>query len=543
MSNDRSTASLASQDELESLRAEVASLRAELETQRSLAALGEADHWLRTLADALPQIVWVTRPDGYYLYFNRHWFEYTGFTYEETKGQGWSLLLHPDDRQRSIDRWNHALSTGEPYEIEYRFKHAHDGAYRWFLGRALPVRNEQGKILQWFGTCTDIDDQKRAENELKRSNREKDQFLAMVSHELRTPLSAILGYAQLLQLDMLGPDERIKAIASIENNARAQAQLIEDILDVSRIISGKLKVDLRLVDVQRIVRAGIDSVEPTAAVRQITIESQLPDAECLVHADPARLQQVLWNLLSNAVKFSPPGGQVRVRLDCVEARTRIEVEDQGRGISPAFLPHVFERFRQADSSSTRQHGGLGLGLAITRHLVELHGGTIEAHSDGEGKGARFTVLLPTPAIRPEDVPDRDDRTSTTKTLESLGRVHVLVVDDEESVRNVLATTIAKCGAKVLTADGANAALSMLAEERPDILICDLAMPDIDGFTLIRRVRESEAKTGHRLPAIALTAYASSDDKSRALAAGFDLHLSKPVETVRLVAAIAGLSRR
>ena len=531
----------ASHDELASLREEVVSLRAELESRRALAAIGDPDRWLRTLADALPQIVWVTRPDGYHLYYNRHWFEYTGLTYEEARGEGWSLLLHPDDRQRSIDRWDHALRTGEPYEIEYRFKRASDGVFRWFLGRALPVRNEQGEITQWFGTCTDIDDRKKAEEELQRSNREKDQFLAVMSHELRTPLSAILGYAQLLQLDMLTPEERTKAIASIENNAKAQAQLIEDILDVSRIISGKLKVDAKLVDAKRIVRAGIDSVELSAVAKQVTIESEFPTTNCLVFADPARLQQVVWNLLTNAIKFSSPGGRVRVRLDWVEASTRIEVMDQGRGIPAEFLPHVFERFRQADSTSTRQQGGLGLGLAITRHLVELHNGTIEAYSEGENQGARFTVTLPTPVLRPEDHYDHGDRAATTKTLESLGRVRVLLVDDEASVRNVLATMVSKCGAKVRTAENAKIALKLLAEERPDILVCDLAMPDMDGYALIRQIRDAESKTGRRLPVIALTAYASSDDKSRALAAGFDLHLAKPVEPIQLVAAIAGLA--
>ena len=495
------------------------------------------------LADALPQIVWATRADGFLLFFNRQWFEYTGQTEEEAAGDGWARSLHPDDMQRTIERWEQALRTGEPYEIEYRFKRGSDGTYHWFLGRGLPVRNEQGEIVQWFGTCTNIDDHKRFEAELQRLNVEKDQFLAVVSHELRTPLSAILGYSQLLQFNMLSAEESKKAIASIENNAKAQAQLIEDILDVSRIISGKLKVDPRLIDLKRIARAGITSVEPLAAGKQVVLETDFAAEDCFVMADPARLQQVICNLLTNAIKFSSAGGRVEVRIGCVDSKMRIEVSDQGVGIAKEFLPHVFERFRQADSSSTRQHGGLGLGLAISRHLAELHGGTIQAHSDGEGRGATFSISLPIPVLRPNEAPEQSDRLSTMKTLESLGRVKVLIVDDEPSVRSVLSTTISKCGAKVRTAESAIEALKLLAEEFPDVLICDLAMPDMDGITLIREVRKLEAARGQRMAAIALTAYASSDDKSRALAAGFDLHLSKPVEPIHLVAAIADISRK
>jgi len=541
MSKDTGAESPSSHDELESLRSELAALRAELEVRRAISSWDDGEPWLTALADALPQIVWVTRPDGYHLYYNRHWFEYTGLTFEEAKGTGWSRLLHPEDIQRSIERWNLALKTGQPYEIEYRFRRASDGVYRWFLGRALPVRNERQEIVQWFGTCTDIDDRKRAEENLRKANTEKDQFLAMVSHELRTPLSAILGYAQLLQFDMLTADERKKAIASIENNAKTQAQLIEDMLDVSRIISGKLKIEPRVVDLKRIVRASIATVEPMAAGRKVFIESEFADTDCYVNADSARLQQVIGNLLTNAVKFSDEGGRVRVRVQCGASANTLEVADQGHGIAPDFLPHVFERFRQADSSSTRQHGGLGLGLAISRHLVDLHGGTLTAMSEGLGKGATFVVSLPKPAILPENLPRDSDRTSTTKTLASLGRIKVMVVDDEPSVRGVLETTITKCGAKVRTAASAKEALKMMDEETPDVLICDLAMPEMDGFSLIAEVRKRGIPGKKRIPAIALTAFASSDDRSQALAAGFDVHLSKPVEPIHLIAAIAELS--
>jgi PAS domain S-box-containing protein len=541
MSKDIGAENPSSHDELASLHSELATLRAELEVRRAISSWDDGEHWLTMLADSLPQIVWVTRPDGYHLYYNRHWFEYSGLTFDEAKGTGWSRLLHPDDLQRSIDRWTLALQTGQPYEIEYRFKRASDGVYRWFLGRALPVKNERQEIVQWFGTCTDIDDRKRAEENLRLASAEKDQFLAMVSHELRTPLSAILGYAQLLQFDMLTADERKKAIASIENNAKAQAQLIEDMLDVSRIISGKLKIEPRVIDLKRVVRASIASVEPAAAGREIVVESEFADDDCYVNADAARLQQVIGNLLTNAIKFSSDGGRVRVRVQCGNLSHTLEVADQGHGIAPDFLPHVFERFRQGDSSSTRQHAGLGLGLAISRHLVDMHGGTLTAMSEGLGKGATFVVSFPKPAILPESLPQNSDRASTTKTLASLGRIKVMVVDDEPSVRGVLETTIKKCGAKVRTAASATEALKLIEEETPDVLICDLAMPEIDGFGLIAEVRKREVLSKKRIPAIALTAYASSEDRSQALAAGFDVHLSKPVEPIHLIAAIAELS--
>jgi PAS domain S-box-containing protein len=513
-------------------------------------ATAGVDESFRALADAMPQIVWITRPDGYHEYYNKHWWDYTGLTYEEARGEGWNLLLHPEDRPRAIETWGRCLASGEAYEIEYRFRRATDGAYRWFLGRALPQRDEGGAILKWFGTCTDIHDQKMAEQALRQAkeesekvNRAKDQFLAMVSHELRTPLNAILGWTQLLQMDVLSDEERREAVLTIENNAKLQAQLVEDILDVSRIINHKLRLDRRPVGPHGVIRAAIDGVRSAAQAKRIRIVYEPRAIDALVLADAGRLQQVVSNLLTNAIKFSHEGGEVRVELDQVQSAARVTVSDDGIGIAPAFLPQVFERFQQADAEDRHRHGGLGLGLAIVRHLVEQHGGTVRADSEGLGKGATFTVLLPVAAVRTEAVsePAADRPVPAGALSQVLKGVRVLVVDDEASARELVTLALTKHGADVEAVASVAEGLEKLPVVRPDVLVSDIAMPEVDGYQFITRVRELAEDQGGRVPAVALTAYASNDDRTRALAAGFDVHIAKPVETVELVAKVARLS--
>ena len=356
---------------------------------------------LRQLADALPQLVWIARPDGRHLYYNRRWYEYTGMAIEQGTDEKWDNLFHPDDLDRANTKWAEALATGEPYNIEFRFRRASDGEYRWFLGRALAHRSAEGHITNWFGTCTDIHEQKLVElalrsarDEMRDENLRKDQFLATISHELRTPLNAIVGWTRLMQEDLLSPDERTEAVDSIMRNAEAQAHLIEDVLDITRIINQKLHLEKQVRVLSELVIDAVNAVRPSAEAKEIALSVATDAAGLLVRADARRMQQVLLNLLTNAVKFTGKRGRISVRIAARDEKAAVEITDTGKGISAELIPHIFERFRQGDSSSTRQHGGLGLGLAIAQQLVVMHSGRIEVESPGEGLGSRFTVLLP-----------------------------------------------------------------------------------------------------------------------------------------------------
>ncbi len=503
---------------------------------------------LQHLADTMPQIVWITRPDGYHEYYNKQWWDFTGMTWDEARGDGWNLLLHPEDRDRSIERWQHSLKTGEPYEIEYRFLRSRDGEYRWFLGRALPQKDAEGKIVRWVGTCTEIHEQKLVEEQLRAArddmasaNEQKDQFLALLSHELRTPLNSILGWTRLMQEGLLEPDELPEAIDSITNNAKAQAQLIEDILDISRIINNKLRLEKRVLLLADIVKAAADAIRPIANQAKLRVAHTVEATDLLVEADPGRLQQIVANLLANAVKFTPPGGRIDLRLTRAQSFASIEVSDTGRGIDAAFLPYIFDRFKQADSSNTRQEGGLGLGLAIVRHLVEMHGGIIRAASDGPGTGATFTVLLPVVAVDLRNADKSQEANQVLPDAESLKNLQILIVDDDDSAREMIALTLRKFGAKVDCAGNVDQALESLEKGFPQLLISDIAMPGADGYELIRAVRKMEADHARRIPAIALTAFASVQDRSRAMELGFHLHLSKPIEPLQLIRAVAALA--
>ena len=377
------------------------------------------------------------------------------------------------------------------------------------------------------------------------ASRARDEFLATVSHELRTPLTSIIGWIQLLRLER---DEASlsEGLDTIDRNARAQSRLIEDILDFSRINAGKLYLNVRPLDLGDIIDAATDVVRPAADAKGLRIERVLDSEAGHVSGDADRLQQVLWNLLSNAVKFTPRGGKVLIRLERINSHCELTVSDTGQGISPQFLPYVFDRFSQADSSSTRAHAGLGLGLGIVRHLVELHGGTVQAFSPGEGRGATFAVRLPLLVAhhRPEDAATPIELPAVRRIEQpfaDLTGVSVLVVEDNDDSRKLLQTILTRSGAAVQVAESAAAALRIVADEWPDIVISDIEMPDEDGYSLIRKIRLQEPPS-QRVPAIALTAHTRSADRVRALAAGFQTHMSKPVEPAELVAAVKSLSR-
>jgi signal transduction histidine kinase/ActR/RegA family two-component response regulator len=384
-------------------------------------------------------------------------------------------------------------------------------------------------------------DNARLYREAQDANRMKDEFLATLSHELRTPLNAIVGWTKLLQDGQLDAATQARAISTIDRNARAQTQLIEDILDVSRIVAGKLNLSVRAVDLGAVIEGALDSVRHAAEAKGVRLLTEIARAVGPFEGDPDRLQQVAWNLVSNAIKFSTRGGTVRVRLRQEAEQAEISVQDDGLGIKAEFLPHVFERFRQADSSSTRPHGGLGLGLAIVRHLVELHGGSVDVASAGEGKGATFTVRLPLHDGR--STPEVPRRPPTATTTSQLSGVEVLVVEDEADARELIRTMLEQLGAGVVTASSAREGLAALDRGSLDVLLSDIEMPGMDGYSFMRAVRERPADRGGQIPAAALTAYARPEDRDAALRAGFQLHVPKPVQPAELAAVVSSLAGR
>jgi PAS domain S-box-containing protein len=509
----------------------------------------------RMLADTMPQMFWITRPDGYHEYYNQRWYDYTGTQPGQTDGEGWQNILHPDDVEKTSEVWQESLQTGKPYDIEYRFRRASDGEYRWHIGRALPLRDENGLVLKWFGSCTDIHDQKlaieeRAEAlereraarmEQEKANRIKDEFLAVLSHELRSPLNPILGWIRLLRTRKLDGERFDQALETIERNAKLQAQLIEDLLDVSRILRGKLTLAFAPVNLATAIEAAIDTVRLPAQTKQIQIQKQFPPIPIKVSGDFNRIQQVIWNLLSNALKFTPEGGKIRVELTTDRADSnsdhscvaKITVRDNGKGIAPDFLPHVFDQFRQADSSTTRQFGGLGLGLSIVRHIVEMHNGTITVDSAGENQGSAFTVSLP---LSQSAASSSLSASSSPIPHYPLSNLKILVVDDEADSRQLISFLLEQYGAMVTSAESAQEALSQIARSRPDVLVSDLGMPEMDGYALMRKLRAE----GQTMSAIAVTGYARDEDREAALKAGFQAHVTKPIEPTELVKTILAI---
>ncbi len=507
----------------------------------------------RTFVDGLPLLAWAMTPEGWIYFYNRRWHEYTGTTPAEMEGWGWIAVHDPHDLPRTLRIFRAALAEGTFWEDEFRLRRA-DGAMRWHLSRAMPLRDADGRVTHWFGTNTDVHDQKLALEERSRllereqdarraaeaASRAKDEFLAIVSHELRSPLNAIVGWTQVLQQEEPDPTQR-QALDAIARNARHQATLIEDLLDTSRILSGRLKIRYVPTSLASAVRSAVEGIQPRAEAAGVAIEVEDLTQGASVVGDAVRLQQVASNLLSNAVKFSPGGGRVRVRVQTTEASVVLEVADEGEGIDPAFLPRIFHRFEQADASSTRQHGGLGLGLSIVRSLVELHGGRVRAHSDGLGQGARFLVDLPLrsgalpPAVEPAAEPEPE--------RVSLRGTDVLVVDDDPEAREVLSTLLLSCGASVATAGSVAQALEALRSGLPHVVLSDVAMPGVDGFGLVERVRALAAPGAASLPIVALTAFASLANQEEALAGGFDAYLTKPVDAALLARTIAAVQRR
>ena len=466
--------------------------------------------------------------------------------------------VQEDDRMAMLASLSAASADKTDYHAEYRVRWA-DGSEHWIVSSGRGVSGEDG-TLQIVGVTLDVTSKKSAEAERERllnleraaraeaekANRLKDEFLSVVSHELRTPLNAILGWAQILRSDPTDTEEVTAGLETIERNARSQSRIIEDILDMSRAINGKLRLDVQRVDLPAVITAAAESMRPAADAKGVRLVTVLDPSAGPISGDPNRLQQIVWNLLSNAIRFTPKTGRVQVELTRVQSQVQISVTDSGEGISAEFLPNVFERFRQADSSSTRRHGGLGLGLAIVKNLVELHGGRVSAESAGIGLGSTFRITLPLMAVQAESLSVARRPTSIAtaeKSLPELDGVRVLVVDDEADSRELVGRLLRACEATATLAGSVDEAMTVLGEGRFDLIISDIGMPGRDGYDLIRNLRSMPEKHGGKTPAVALTAYARSEDRVKAMVAGFDMHVAKPVDPGELRAVVARLAGR
>lgn len=524
------------------------------------------------------------------VFFSHRWKEMLGYAEDEIADRfdAWAKLVHPDDAavvNQALQ--DHFGKKTQFYSIEHRLL-CKDGSYKWILSRGQILWDDAGNAIRMIGSHTDISTTKQMEAKLRQqaeslaqANRIKDEFLAVISHELRTPLNSILGWSQMLRSRKFNEAAVARALETIERNAKLQKQLIEDLLDTSKMIQGQFNIQVSQISLVPIVEAAIETIQAAAQAKAIELKCAIDDSVGLVNGDANRLQQVLWNLVSNAVKFTPAGGRVEVRLSVEgsmpEVRGErlnftsvsesllpadnsssylspqassqgsfacIQVIDTGIGIKAEFLPYVFDRFRQEDSSTTRSYSGLGIGLAIAHHLVELHGGTIEAYSVGEGKGATFIVRLPLLEGRQGDKETRGEgEENITSNHSPLNGLQILVVDDDADNREFMVFALTTYGANAIATASSEEALRALQQFKPDVLVSDIGMPDEDGYALIRQVRMLDRKSGGNIPAIAVTGYTRDSDRNQALTAGFQLHLSKPIQPIELIGAIAKLCRR
>ena len=544
-----------------------------LARRRADEALRKESDWLRVTLSSIGDAVITTDVEGRVTFMNPVAESLTGWGQAEAMGRSLPdifQILNEESRQPVENPAVRTLSAGAIVGMAtHTLLIAKDGTECPIDDSAAPIRNEQGEVVGTVLVFRDISERQRMEQERERllaaaqaaqkeaeqANRLKDEFLATASHELRTPLTAVVGWSRMLRTGKLDAENSARALESIERNATLQTKLIDDLLDVSRIITGKLTLDRRPLEIAHVVSDAVNTVRPAADAKNIAIETSF-DAEAEpVLGDANRLQQVVWNLLSNAVKFTPKNGRIEVALQRVNSEVQVSVGDSGEGISSEFLPYVFDRFSQGDGKSTRSHTGLGLGLAIVRQLVELHGGTVKAHSDGPGRGATFEMRLPVLSINL--VPGSKSALSASTLTGArvtdglsiecqprLDGVRVLVVDDDLDTRQMLKAVLSECHADVITAGSAAEAIKEIEQQKPDVLVSDLGMPEQDGYDLIEQVRKTEsADNAARVPALALTAYAKAEDRVRALAGGYQVHLAKPVEPAEFVLVVANLAGR
>lgn len=493
-------------------------------TERLLAdrALRASEAQFRTIADAIPQMVWSTLPDGYHDYYNRQWYEFTGMAPGSTDGEAWNGMFHPDDQPRAWEKWRESLETGERYEIEYRLRHK-SGEYRWVLGRALPVRDDTGEIVRWMGTCTDIHEQKRTRDELLANNRRKDDFLAMLAHELRNPLAPISTAAQLLKKTPSDPSKVERSAAIIDRQVRHMTELVDDLLDVSRVTRGLVDLERHPVEVKGVVASAIEQVRPLIDARGHQLTTRMAPCDAYVMGDRTRLVQVVANLLNNAAKYTAPNGSLRVSVEVGE-RVTLCVADSGMGIEPHLLPQVFDLFTQGERTPDRSQGGLGLGLALVKSLVELHGGHVVAQSDGPMLGSTFTVTLPLLGVEalPAPTPPRP-----SESPDASRALRIMVVDDNEDAAETLGLFLQSLGHDVQVEHDPMRAIAAAREARFDVFVLDIGLPVLDGYSLARQLREQPG--GANAKYIALTGYGSEADRQRGNEAGFDHYLVKPTD--------------
>ncbi|KAF3889851.1 MULTISPECIES: PAS domain-containing hybrid sensor histidine kinase/response regulator [Nostocales] len=524
-------------------------------------ALHQTDERLKLAVKAARIVAWTWNASTNMISRSETACEILGLTPEAQSGtgdEGWKLV-HPDDLATHQARVQKAIDCKSSYVSEFRMIRPDNGVTIWLEDRGKVTYNARGNLVSIEGILFDITERKQAEiarqqvefekeqllqrerasrAEAEAANRIKDEFLAILSHELRSPLNAILGWSTMLRTRKLDQATTSRALETIERNARVQTQLIEDLLDVSRILRGKLSLNVLTINPASVVEEAINTMRPAVEAKSIELLLHINPNVGMVLADPNRLQQVVWNLLSNAIKFTPQGGRVEVILSSSRSNShaQIIVKDTGKGISADFLPHVFEYFRQADASVTRNHGGLGLGLAIVRHLVELHGGNVSAESLGEGQGATFTVRLP--LLDTQSVSNRDsDRLENFINLEG---IKVLVVDDIADTREFLVFVLQQYGAIAMAAASAKEGFACFEQFKPNILISDIGMPEEDGYNLLRKVRQLPPEMGGQIPAIALTAYVGEGDRNQAIESGYQKHIPKPVDPSELIAIVAEL---
>lgn len=499
------------------------------ERRRAEAALEAEESRFRTLADNISQLAWMADPRGDIFWYNRRWFEYTGTTLEEVRGWGWRRVHHPDHVDRVVTRLQHSWDSGEPWEDTFPIR-GHDGQYRWFLSRALPIRDADGRIVRWFGTNTDVTDQRRLEAALAESNERKDAFLATLSHELRNPLGAIRTATAALQ--SAGGDRAFmdRALAIVGRQCAHVSRLLDDLLDVSRIAHDRMVLQVADVDVAAALRDTEDAMRPVLEGAGLTFEVRRPAGAVPARIDAVRVQQIAGNLLANAAKFTPAGGTVTLALTADDDAIVIEVADTGIGLAADEIEPIFQLFVQGGG---HRGGGLGIGLSLVRRLAELHGGSAVAASPGRGGGSTFTVRLPRGFAATPGSPAADTAASTSHR-------HVLIVDDDTDNAEAFAMLLRLRGHAVTLAASAGLALDAAATRRPDVVLLDLGLPDLDGFETCRRLRAA----GHTGPIVAVTGWGQPEDRARTKAAGFDRHLAKPVdpkEVVRIVEATPSLA--
>lgn len=491
------------------------------------AQLRESETRFRQLAETLPQLVWIIRVDGSVDYVNQHWCDYMGMTLAQ--GADWLQSVHPDDREATRQRWQTALQTGQAYSTEYRLRRACDGAYRWFLAQSLPVREDGGHIVRWLGTATDVQEQKDATERLRQLNQRQNEFMAMLSHELRNPLAPIRNSIYILERAVPGDEQARRAREVIDRQTHHLNRLVDDLLDVTRISRGKIRLQRECIDLQKVVYGVAEDHREQFASNGVDLQVQVPAHGLRVLGDATRLAQAVGNLLSNAVKFTLRGGLTLLTLTSDADQAVIGVQDTGLGIEPEVLPRLFEPFVQSDQTLNRSRGGLGLGLALVKGLVELHGGTVEAFSAGLGHGAEFVIRIPLHDSEPRA------QVSPPAAAHELHR-RVLVIEDNPDAAQSLKEVIELIGHTVEVAHSGAEGIDLARRFAPDVVLCDIGLPGVNGYEVARALRDDASL--NKVVLVALTGYANSEDRELAMASGFDAHLAKPADLPALEAILA-----